>query len=209
MIVVGCDFGLSKSGIVIVDETYTIQKQHLLKVKSNGARRLYEIEQVFDSLVQSYANEEDIHFFIEGYAYGAKYQRESLAELGGVMRRYFFVNAYDFWVVPPTSVKLFVTASGRASKNYMKKCTKEKWGLTFKSDDECDAHGLARLGVATISSLRGTAAELLPEESAVVEDILSYRDHYQNGNTAKRSKKSTRHTSQKVTNDLNKTETES
>lgn len=209
MIIVGCDFGLRKSGIVALNESYDISEQSLIKVNSSGAERLYEIEQVFNKLLEPYVEEKSLHIFLEGYAYGAKYQRESLAELGGVMRRYFHVNSLDYWVIPPTSVKLFVTGSGKASKNYMKKCTKEKWGRDFRSDDECDAHGLARVGVSVISALNGLTSELLPEEATVVEDILNHRDHYQNGNTAKRSKTPRRQPRQKATNDPTTTKTKS
>ena len=210
MIVIGCDFGLRKSGIVILDGHANIQEQALIKVNSTGAQRLYDIELIFDSLARPHEHEEELHVFVEGYAYGAKYQRESLAELGGVMRRYFYVNKINYWVIPPTSVKMFVTGSGRASKNYMKKRTKEKWGLNFRSDDVCDAHGLAKLGVSVISALQDNPLTLDTEEALVVEDILTHRDHYENGNTAKRSKKPRRRTSQKVApDDSTTTKTES
>jgi Holliday junction resolvasome RuvABC endonuclease subunit len=208
LIVIGCDFGLRKSGIVVLDENNNILEQVLIRVNSIGAQRLFEIEQSFDKLLSRLPSDEKIQIFIEGYAYGAKYQRESLAELGGVMRRYFYVNNLNFWVIPPTSVKTFVTGIGRASKNYMKKRTKEKWGHTFRSDDVCDAHGLARLGVAAIKSADlGVPVGTEESELAVLKDMLIHRDHYENGNTAKRSKKPTRRTRQKVTNDTSKTTT--
>lgn len=188
--VIGCDFGLRRSGIVLMDEDFGIKSQSLIQVQSRGAQRLIDIEQGFQALIKPF-NEEKLEVFVEGYAYGAKYQRESLAELGGVMRRFFCLNGIDYWVIPPTKLKSFVTGSGRATKNYMKKCTKEKWNLSFKSDDVCDAHGLARLGVEVLYATRD---QLDPTEREIVEEILINPDKYRNSNTA-----------QKVKNDRSKT----
>lgn len=187
MYVIGCDFGLRKSGIVVLDEDFNIATQTLIQVSSRGAERLVDIESGFDQIVQPYKH--DLVVFVEGYAYGAKYQRESLAELGGVMRRYFCINNLDYWVITPTANKAFVTGTGKATKNYMKKMTKDKWGIAFKSDDICDAHGLARLGM-TVMRNRFFRIDLLPDEEVeVVEDIITNKEHYLNANTAKRRTK--------------------
>lgn len=196
MFVVGCDFGLSKSGIVVLNNQFHIESQALIRVQSSGAQRLVDIEQGFDQLLKPFTGETVIAF-IEGYAYGARYQRESLAELGGVMRRYFCVNDIDCWVIPPTSNKYYVTGSGKASKNYMKKRTKEKWGIAFKSDDVCDAHGLAHLGIATLLTEQSKAPKLPSEQTEVIDEILFNKEHYLNGNTAKRRKRHGRTTKTK------------
>lgn len=189
---VGCDFGLVKSGVVILNEAFEIESQNLIRVKTKGVERLCDIERAFDAVVQPY-RPLNANVFVEGYAYGAKYQRESLAELGGVMRRYLHLAKLDFWIVPPTSLKLFVTGTGKASKNYMKKCTKDQWGKIFKSDDVCDAHGLARLGMTVIQTQRGNLdTATLPEKARdVVLDIVSHPEIYRNSNTAARKRKTT------------------
>lgn len=192
MIVVGCDFGLRKSGIVVLNSDFEILSQNLLRVPQDvkGAERLVKIEYGFDSIVQENPRE-DLVFFVEGYAYGAKYQRESLAELGGVMRRYLYLNKLQFWIIPPTSLKIFVTGTGRAKKNFMKKCTKDRWGLSFKSDDVCDAYGMARLGQTALQVLDGAMdlSQLDSTERQVIEDIVQNPELYRNKNTASNRKK--------------------
>lgn len=190
MIVTGCDFGLRKSGVVVLDQDFQIKSPNLIRVQSKGAQRLIDIETSFDKIISEHLNE-DMEVFVEGYAYGAKYQRESLAELGGVMRRYLHLKKLNFWIIPPTSLKLFVTGTGKASKNYMKKCTKDRWDQSFKSDDVCDAYGLSRLGMTVIKSLRGVQglAHLEDHEISVVKDILLNQDFYKNSNTAKKRRK--------------------
>jgi len=190
MVAVGCDFGLVKSGIVIVNQDFEIESQNLIRVKSKGAERLCDIENAFNSILTPY-RPLDVEVFVEGYAYGAKYQRESLAELGGVMRRYLHLANLHFWIIPPTSLKLFVTGTGKASKNYMKKCTKEKWDKVFKSDDVCDAYGMSRLGMSVMRVLKGVDGykHLEQYQQNVLKDILYNQEFYRNSNTAKRSKK--------------------
>lgn len=191
MYVVGCDFGLVKSGIVILNEQGNLVSQALIRVKSRSAQRLVDIEAGFDQLIAPY---EEVLVVVEGYAYGAKYQRESLAELGGVMRRYFCVNELDYWVVPPTMLKSYITGNGKASKNYMKKCTKERWDLTFRSDDVCDAHGLARLGqqmlvLKRFEDVPDVWSALAQHEYEVLDELIHNSSNYLNANTAKRKRR--------------------
>lgn len=191
LISVGCDLGLVKSGIVLLNSSYEIESQNLIRVKTKGVERLCDIERAFDAIITPY-RPCDINVFVEGYAYGARYQRESLAELGGVMRRYLHLSDLSFWIIPPTTAKLYVTGTGRASKNYMKKCTKDNWGKIFKSDDVCDAHGIARLGMSVMQALRGNNDENLSQHARdVVQDVVNHPEIYKNSNTAARKRKTT------------------
>lgn len=190
LISVGCDFGLVKSGIVLINSSFEIESQNLIRVKSRGAERLCDIERSFDHILKPYLPCE-IEVFVEGYAYGAKYQRESLAELGGVMRRYLHLAKLSFWIIPPTSLKFFVTGTGKASKNYMKKCTKEQWDKVFKTDDVCDAYGMSRLGMHVMKSLRGLEgySHLVQNQQDVIKEVLYNQEHFRDVNTATRSGK--------------------
>lgn len=189
MIVAGADFGLRKSGVVLLDQEFNIESQNLIKISEQvkGAERLVNIEKGFNQVISPYAGN-DLECFVEGYAYGAKYQRESLAELGGVMRRYLYLASLNYWIIPPTSVKLFVTGTGKASKNYMKKCTKENWGHIFKSDDVCDAYGIARLGMTLMKVLRGIEgySHLELHQQDIIKDIVMNQEFFKNSNTARK-----------------------
>lgn len=190
MFSIGCDFGLRKSGIVILDGSYEIVSQNLIQTDEHvkGAERLVLIEEGFNSILND-LDGQDMEVFVEGYAYGAKFQRESLAELGGVIRRNLFLRKQAFWVVPPTSVKMYVTGSGRATKNYMKKCTKEKWNESFKSDDVCDAYGLSRVGMNIMLCDRDLQDyPAAPNEQQVIQEIIENKGFYKNRSTAGRKK---------------------
>lgn len=187
MVSIGCDLGLVKSGIVCLNDRFEIQNQDLIKVGSRGAERLVDIERAFDYIVKPY-RDQPLEVFVEGYAYEAKYQRESLAELGGVIRRYLYLTNLNYWIIPPTRLKAFVTGSGKATKNYMKKCTKDKWGEIFKSDDVCDAYGLSRLGMCAIKAINGVQGigHLPQNEQNAIKDIILNQEYYKNSNTSKK-----------------------
>jgi hypothetical protein len=48
-------------------------------------------------------------------------------------------------IIPPTTLKKYVTGAGTGQKNQMILHTYKKWGPTFTDDNACDAYGLARL----------------------------------------------------------------
>ncbi|MFF8283373.1 crossover junction endodeoxyribonuclease RuvC [Streptomyces albus] len=86
----------------------------------------------------------------EGYAYGAKFKREELGELGGVMR----LALVQTWpldllhTVAPSSVKKFVTGSGRADKDKMLLAVYMRWKYEAPDHDTADAYTLARIAAA-------------------------------------------------------------
>lgn len=73
----------------------------------------------------------------------------------------------------------------------MKKCTKDKWGLSFKSDDVCDAYGMSRLGMSVMKIQDGALnySHLDTNERTVIEDIVQNPELYKNKNTASKVKK--------------------
>lgn len=83
----------------------------------------------------------------EGYAYGSKFRREELGELGGVMRL-ALVQTFPphlLRAVAPTTVKKYVTGSGRADKDKMMLAVYMRWKHESSSHDAADAYALARI----------------------------------------------------------------
>ncbi|MGW1261150.1 hypothetical protein ACWD7Y_04215 [Streptomyces drozdowiczii] len=86
----------------------------------------------------------------EGYSYGSKWKREELGELGGIMR----LALVQTWpphllhTVAPTSVKKYVTGSGRADKDKMLLSVYMRWKFEAPDHDTADAYTLARIAAA-------------------------------------------------------------
>jgi Holliday junction resolvasome RuvABC endonuclease subunit len=73
-----------------------------------------------------------------------------LGELGGVVK----LSLYEYFIepelahpliVPPTSLKKYVTGKGRVEKNQILLQVYKKWDVEFNNDNAADSYGLARI----------------------------------------------------------------
>lgn len=84
---------------------------------------------------------------MEGYANAAKFGREVAGELGGVVKlTTLAVVGHPPLIVPPTSLKKFVTGKGNAKKNEMLLGVFKQWGAEFSDDNQADAFALEKFG---------------------------------------------------------------
>ncbi len=96
---------------------------------------------------------------MEGYASNAKFGREMAGELGGVVKMVVWeVTGKSALIVPPTSLKKFVTGSGAGKKNVMIAHVYKRWGEMFSDDNQADAFALEKFGVAYVEILAGATA---------------------------------------------------
>lgn len=98
----------------------------------------------------------------EGYAYGAKFKREEMGELGGVMRLALVQTWHPglLHAVAPTSVKKYVTGSGRADKDKMLLAVYMRWRFEAPNHDVADAYTLARIAAHLDTEARAEPPEL-------------------------------------------------
>jgi len=88
---------------------------------------------------------------LEGYALGFRGKSNTIfgiGELGGVLQLLILERGIDILLVPPTSLKLFITGKGNADKKSMMKCVGEITGSVFTTSDQYDAAGLLLMGEA-------------------------------------------------------------
>lgn len=105
---------------------------------------------------------------MEGYANGAKFGREVAGELGGHIKvSTLEILGHPPLVVPPTSLKKFVSGSGGAKKNTMLMHVYRRWGVQFSDDNQADAFSLEKFGFAYLSIRDGDRAFLKYEIEAV------------------------------------------
>lgn len=84
--------------------------------------------------------------YIEGLSFASF--RGKILELGALhymIRSYLYTHEIDFTIVPPKSLKKWVTGNGNAKKEMVMESTKNRWNIEFSNDNLCDAHGLARM----------------------------------------------------------------
>lgn len=82
---------------------------------------------------------------MEGYAHGAKFNREKMGELGGIVKlSWYAAFGEDPIIVSPTVLKKYVTGKGTASKEQMLAGVEAKWGVKFADHNLADAYSLAQ-----------------------------------------------------------------
>ncbi|WPH58185.1 RuvC-like resolvase [Streptomyces phage LuckySocke] len=143
---VGLDQSYSGFGVVKLDSDGDVQKT-LWKFppKDSDGMRLGDIYVILVTLFTQCQNAYDeVHVAMEGYANGRTFNREKMGELGGIVKlSHASVFGTDPTVVPPTSLKKFVTGKGTASKDDMVNAVQSKWSKDVTNNNIADAYGLA------------------------------------------------------------------
>ncbi|MDJ0463177.1 hypothetical protein [Streptomyces sp. H27-C3] len=101
---------------------------------------------------------------MEGYSHGSKFQREALGELGAVVKLAIAeIAGVRPWrhpvIVPPPTLKKYVTGKGTATKQEMIDTVARRYGAIFYNDNLADAYALARVA-CTLQTGRGNEHEL-------------------------------------------------
>ncbi|HYC44514.1 MAG TPA: crossover junction endodeoxyribonuclease RuvC [Burkholderiales bacterium] len=108
--------------------------------------------------------------FVEGYAFGARNDRETLGEWGGQLRLTMFDLGWDVVEVAPGTLKKYVTGKGNAEKDGIRMEVLKRWRYESTDNNDADAYALMRLGfdwlrwrdgVQTTKALAETCAKLV------------------------------------------------
>jgi len=147
---VGIDQSYSGFAITVLGEDGSYETT-VAKFDSAGGQRLEEVQAHLQETLYK-ATEccfvQDVA--MEGYAYGS-IMANKLGELGGVVKLTLHSiakigNGKDPMLVPPTSLKKYVTGRGNGvQKNQMLLQVYKKWGVEFPDDNAADSYGLAHI----------------------------------------------------------------
>lgn len=146
---VGIDPSLKGNAVVVIDGNGFIHKEQLtstdVECYLNAEQRILDI---FNELkfVVNIINLKLV--YVEGLSYMSV--SPTLFERCGLLyliTTYLFENDVRYKIIPPTSLKLFITTDGHADKAFIQKVIKCRWGYNFKDDNIADAYGLARMAL--------------------------------------------------------------
>ena len=124
-----------------------------IKPKVKGTNRLAYIRGEIIYLMNAYAPDVVV---MEGYNYGAARGKGppgrlfDIGELGGVIKILAWDRSLPMLIVPPASLKMFVTGNGIAQKPEMEATVKVQWHAKVKDDNQADAVGLFYFAQATL-----------------------------------------------------------
>lgn len=117
------------------------------KFEGTGVRRLGTVRQFLDECFYNDGYDYRVaDVAIEGYAFGSQ-MANMLGELGGLVK----LAIYDHYnilplIVPPTSLKKYVTGKGTGvQKNQMLLNIYKKWKVEFTDDNAADSYALAKI----------------------------------------------------------------
>lgn len=83
---------------------------------------------------------------IEGYAMGAKFNREAMGELGGIVRMLLWERGVPYVNIAPNALKKFITGKGNASgKGLVMVEVYKRYQITAEDDNQADALVLAHM----------------------------------------------------------------
>lgn len=145
---IGIDQSYSGFGLVVLDNNGHCHQKSLLKYPLNKFKNEAErLVKIYDDLIMYFAIHQgsgaEIHIGMEGYAYGAKLNREKLGELGGVVKLTSqLVFNQNPETIQPTSLKQFIGGSGKASKQQMVEAI-QQFDPEIVNDNLADAYGIA------------------------------------------------------------------
>lgn len=195
--VMGLDLSVSSTGICVIDPQEGV---HLWRVNGGGCKGIARIARIVDQITQvrdwAAGLSPNLLTVIEGYGVRGG-ENAVLIELGGVVRYSMYRAGLPYVVVPPSSLKKFVTGKGNADKvmvceylvrrfnrsflrewagkNHPKapKLEPSNWGTSPShwDHDSADAFALSNLGYAlTYDQLPGLR-QLTNYEKEVLEGI--------------------------------------
>lgn len=149
MKIVGLDIA-TKTGLYFLDQEDPRQNRGALYKfpKEKGLRRVQSIARGFTNFLELYRPELAV---IEGFAYGNKNSLVDLVEVATPIKLALLAAKVPWYLVPPTTLKLWTTGSGKADKDGMAAAVKERWGFESEYDDVVDAYALTRIGEVLVS----------------------------------------------------------
>lgn len=102
--------------------------------------------------------------YIENYGFASNNIVPSV--IVGTILRYFMRQwRVPYYEIAPPALKKFVTGKGNVGKEVMLLSTFKRWGHEFKTNNECDAFGLAAFGLAVNGLIDMPATHMQPVEA--------------------------------------------
>lgn len=164
--IMGLDLSLNGTGVCLADgSTFRIPG----KAKDGDAR----LTRIRDHVRLAARTDHTWVAAIEGM--GGRYpgnQAATLGEVHGAVKSELMDQAVPYAVVPQKTLKLFATGNGNADKAAMAAAALAHAGLSFESDDECDAWWLWRAAVDWY--LDGRGFERLPDSQRDALGVITW-----------------------------------
>lgn len=156
MITVGIDTSLTHTGYVIIQDDGKVLSSGVIKSKPSGDKPIHEAlrikkiaEDILERIDETLPNVNPDMVAIEGLAYLAS--GTSLTQLSGLnylVRILLAEFKWPFLIVFPTTLKKFITSSGKGDKDMMMLHVFKNYGFEASDNNENDGYALAACAMA-------------------------------------------------------------
>lgn len=156
---VGLDISLVKTGLTIIKTDGTVLFSGLIKSKPSGdsylaeTRRLVKIaEDVMEKIDEFTPNGDPALVVIENMAFAVR-NTTALTQIAGLSHLVRILLAEFGWpvvLVAPTSLKKFLTGSGKGDKDMVMMSIYKNYGFEAMDNNTADSYGLSVCGLALL-----------------------------------------------------------
>jgi len=126
-------------------ETRLVTNKMDSKTVTNHMARITDLQGKIQGLIEHYKPDLAV---VENYSYSSKFISFVAVEINAIIRWELYKQGVPYILIPPTSLKKFVTGKGNSAKDLLRLEAYKRWGVEAKTDDEIDAYGLAMMGAA-------------------------------------------------------------
>jgi crossover junction endodeoxyribonuclease RuvC len=150
--VLGIDPSLTETGCVYLSNG-KIKDKYTIKTRPSDSH-IGELRRLTDIKDQIKLNYDIGVVVIEGIAFSIVNTRSlvQLSALNYFIRDKVWRSSIPFVVVPPTTLKKFITGAGNSKKDMMMLEVYKRYKISFDNNNLCDAFSLAKLGEALLES---------------------------------------------------------
>lgn len=144
---VGIDHSMVGTGVVVLDQNGNILEQKLIKTTNEDSdeKRMTTIIDAL-SFIPKIVRLKSV--YIEGPSFQSNGQAVlQMGALHYLIRIFLYRKKIKFKIVPPKTLKKFVTGNGNTKKEQMLLNIYKKWGVEFSDNNVADAYGLAKMAL--------------------------------------------------------------
>jgi len=155
MKIIGLDLSLSETGLVQIENDKKTHEELIRSkptdyehLKNKDAREIARILDILDRIIFFIDVLKTDFVVIEGASLHSFKTRSlfTLGKLHGLVEMALVKKRIDFKIVPPSSLKKFITGKGNAKKELMLLKVYKKYNEEFDNNNLCDAFALAKYG---------------------------------------------------------------
>ena len=172
IILLAIDPSLASTGYACINRQGILQVGRIKSKEKNKIKRLVALQKEMKQLLSIL---KPTHVIYEGYSKRIINPNTSLglAEGGGVFKAEMYKQGVkELLIVPPKTLKLWVTGSGNADKPKMAQAALTRWEFKAKCNDEVDAYCLLQFGRAAYRLVRSRSRDLFKKcELITVNEI--------------------------------------